>query len=250
MGRPVTENDIINNDYVICKICKKKMHQIHHTHLKWHHITVIEYKNKFNLTSKEMMSKSCQKIRIEQLKRRKGSTHKISKKGLKILQQSIKTRIHDKGLVSISNKNRTGEKRSDECKAKIGENTSKSWKNGVFDYLDNAPHKGKSSFEETRFGNIFCRSTWEVAYLKKLEQDGSVISVSSEPCSIPYLYENKNRNYRPDFLVKTNKGNYLDEVKPEKFITNEQVQLKAKAAKLWCKENNMTYRFITEKDIF
>jgi hypothetical protein len=65
---------------------------------------------------------------------------------------------------------------------------------------------------------------------------------------IPYLFENKNRNYIPDFIV-----NYIDfpsmimEIKGSN--DKPELPLKFEAAKKYCKENNMTFVVVSYKDV-
>jgi len=113
------------------------------------------------------------------------------------------------------------------------------------------------------------RSTWELAVMRMADNHPSVIHWASEPYRIPYYnpVSRKNTVYVPDFLLiyedKTGKRKAeLVEVKPKKetYIseakrTRDKLVLainkaKWKAAQAWAGKNGMSFRVITESDIF
>lgn len=119
---------------------------------------------------------------------------------------------------------------------------------------------------------IVYRSTYELKFMSYLDNSKNVIEWSSESVVVPYLspIDNRKRNYYVDFyakvLEKNNKvSSYLFEVKPKKFTvppkkrntnayikeTKEYLKNQAKwtAAHKYCKENNFTFKIITEEDL-
>lgn len=100
------------------------------------------------------------------------------------------------------------------------------------------------------------KSSYELAYLEKLEKDDQVLKYLYEPFEVPYVdYYSKNRMYRPDFMVLSEDGSILiTEIKPEAMLEDFDVKAKAKAAQLFIKEKykdiNIEYKFVTEKHLF
>lgn len=68
---------------------------------------------------------------------------------------------------------------------------------------------------------------------------------SAEKIAIIYKVNNEEHQYRPDFLVD-NKTIY--EVKDQRDLTLEIVQLKKEAAEKYCIEHNLNYRLIGNKE--
>jgi TnsA endonuclease N terminal len=115
----------------------------------------------------------------------------------------------------------------------------------------------------------FYRSSWELAMMSFLDSHPSVIQWASESVSIPYKnpLTGRQHTYIPDFLVlyKDRGGKQhaeLVEVKPKKEAMLENAkskrdkaflmvnQAKWQAAMVWCAKNGVTFRLITEDDLF
>lgn len=100
------------------------------------------------------------------------------------------------------------------------------------------------------------KSSYELAYLEKLEKSSKVVKFIYEPFEVPYVdFYNKSRNYIPDFMVLYEDGSVLiTEIKPEAMLEDFDVQAKAKAARKYIKDQysdiNMEYQFVTEKNLF
>lgn len=98
------------------------------------------------------------------------------------------------------------------------------------------------------------RSAYEYAFFEQLESDPNVIKYLSEPIEIKYIdVDLKKRTYIPDVLVLYKDGRMeLCEVKPTIMLRDTNVQLKAKAAirKIKSTGKNMSFRFVTENDLF
>lgn len=113
------------------------------------------------------------------------------------------------------------------------------------------------------------RSSWELAMMSFLDNHPSVIQWASESINIPYKnpLTGQMRQYIPDFLVlyKDKHGKQhaeLIEVKPKKEALLENAkskrdkavlminQAKWAAALAFCKKNGLTFRLITEDQLF
>lgn len=102
------------------------------------------------------------------------------------------------------------------------------------------------------------------------DQHPNVINWASESIKIPYVnpFTRKNTIYVPDFFISYTDKNgknhaELIEVKPSNQTFKESVgknrynqasfllnQAKWNAARAWCKQQKITFRVVTEKDIF
>ena len=100
------------------------------------------------------------------------------------------------------------------------------------------------------------RSSYELAYLYQLEKDDTVLQYIYEPFELYYTdSELKQRIYRPDFMILFTDGSMsINEVKPTIMLKDYDVQAKARATRMYIKENyknmKVTYNFITEKELF
>ena len=113
------------------------------------------------------------------------------------------------------------------------------------------------------------RSSWEWAFMNFCDGNNNIVQWSSEPIRIPYRHPltGKMTTYVPDFLVVyRNRDNTMQaeliEIKPKKQSLIEDKMnsrdrtivainhCKWEAAQRWCKANGLTFRIITEEDIF
>lgn len=132
---------------------------------------------------------------------------------------------------------------------------------GVF-YPKN-PHKYVGSHP------IVARSSWEFAVMRMADKHPAIIYWASESIKIPYYNPVKQKQtvYIPDFLFvyKDRRGNHrseLIEVKPSSQSSLKEAKsqydkislavnaAKWKAASQWAKKHGMSFRVITEKEIF
>lgn len=116
---------------------------------------------------------------------------------------------------------------------------------------------------------ILFRSSWELTVMTKFDQHPNVLEWASESISIPYQnpLTGKFTMYVPDFLVKyvdkTGKTHVeIIEVKPIRETLKEKTKTKADkaayvvnqvkwaAAQAWCKRNKITFRVLTEEQIY
>jgi hypothetical protein len=115
---------------------------------------------------------------------------------------------------------------------------------------------------------IVCRSLWERQVCKFCDSNPNIIKWSSEEIGIPYLspIDNKMHTYFPDFLIqfKNSLGiqTWMVEVKPKKqTMLKENASKKEKyiwtinnakwkAATDYCKKYKMSFKILTEKELF
>jgi hypothetical protein len=116
--------------------------------------------------------------------------------------------------------------------------------------------------------NIVCRSLWERNVCKFLDENSSILKWSSEEIAIPYNHPIKNKiyNYYPDFMVQfKNKDGiqtWILEIKPKKqtYLRESASKIekmtwvvnmaKWEAAKKYCEKNKLTFKILTEQDLF
>ena len=114
------------------------------------------------------------------------------------------------------------------------------------------------------------RSSWEFTFMKFCDEHPSVAQWASEAVQIPYRNPLTGRQtiYVPDFFIvyTTNSSKQkveLIEIKPANQAIKEKVgrskhnqahyivnQAKWEAARAWCKQKNITFRIVTENDIY
>jgi hypothetical protein len=119
-------------------------------------------------------------------------------------------------------------------------------------------------------GNPRYRSSWELSVMRMCDENDSIEQWASESIKIPYRdpLTGKPTIYVPDFFVvftdnKKNKRAELWEIKPMNQTMKENVgknvynqaqyvrnTVKWAAAKNWCKNQGITFRIITERDLF
>lgn len=103
--------------------------------------------------------------------------------------------------------------------------------------------------DSLKSGKQYYRSSYEKLYFELLDKDDQVLSYKSEPFFIPYEYDGSIKNYTPDVLVLRKTVKQLVEIKPSTLVDTKMNIAKATAAINWCKENNVEYLSITEKNL-
>ena len=114
------------------------------------------------------------------------------------------------------------------------------------------------------------RSSWEFAFMKFCDENPSIQAWASEAVKIPFRnpLTGKMTIYVPDFFIqyKTKKGKNmveLIEVNPDNQVTMESAgkskhnqlavalnMAKWEAARAYCKSKGLSFRVVTEKDMF
>jgi hypothetical protein len=114
----------------------------------------------------------------------------------------------------------------------------------------------------------YFRSSWERKVCEFFDTNNNILGWSSESHRIPYVhpFTGKKTTYVPDFFVVYqdkygNKHAELIEVKPHAQILGNSKKKRDKAAGIineakwkmaeqWCEQQGLTFRIITENDIF
>ena len=119
-------------------------------------------------------------------------------------------------------------------------------------------------------GNIRYRSSWELTFMNFCDNNPNIVAWASESIQIPYYnpLKQKKTHYIPDFFIRYRDASgreisELIEIKPSKetslanagkSVRNQAFavvnQAKWQAAENWCKSNNITFRILTEHDMF
>lgn len=113
------------------------------------------------------------------------------------------------------------------------------------------------------------RSSWEFAFCTFCDNHPSILQWASESIRIPYRnpLNGKNTTYVPDFFIiyqDANGQNHAEliEIKPSKEATMESAKnirdrasvalnlAKWQAARAFCSNKNITFRIVTEHDLF
>lgn len=118
-------------------------------------------------------------------------------------------------------------------------------------------------------GSPTYRSGWEFVFMQFCDNNPNILQWASEAISIPYRnpFTGKGTVYIPDFLIiymdaQGKKHAEVIEVKPSHEVTLENARnprdrasvalnhAKWTAASAWCKTQGMTFRIVTENEIF
>ena len=153
--------------------------------------------------------------------------------------------------------------RSKDDQRLVGHLRKKSKKKKINVYFNKRDSKsGKTKYVQGKFvseknqATFAYKSSYELAYLNLLEKDDNVFSYTYEPFDLNYFdSENKQRIYKPDFMVLYKDGRIeVTEVKPKLMLQDYDVKAKAAACRIFLEENykdiDISYRFITEKVLF
>lgn len=138
---------------------------------------------------------------------------------------------------------------------------SRNWAQGIYEILNPQKYVGK---RRPRY-----RSGWEFSFMKFCDTNDNVLQWASESIQIPYLHPltGKMTHYVPDFLItyrtrdNTVKAELI-EIKPKgQSVVEDKMNSKQRAvvainyakwdaATKWARRNGLTFRVITEDDMF
>jgi hypothetical protein len=135
------------------------------------------------------------------------------------------------------------------------------WAQGDYTILNREKYAGN--------GTPRYRSGWELTFMKFIDSNDHILQWASEPLAIPYRHPltGKMTNYIPDFLITYRTKNNtmkaeLIEIKPKKqSVIESKMSSKDRAivainyskwaaAQKWCNQHGLTFRVITENDLF
>lgn len=102
---------------------------------------------------------------------------------------------------------------------------------------------------------IIYRSSWERLFMVYCDKKPEIWNWSSEEIKIAYIHDEKNRTYYPDFWVDMidkngNRVEKLIEIKPHYQRTMKVNKAKWLAAEEYCRDNDMEFLVMTEKELF
>lgn len=142
----------------------------------------------------------------------------------------------------------SGKHHSPETKALQSKNKVDLISEGKFDIK--SCNRGRKSYYVSKKSNIqfHADSILELARMMELDNNMNVKSWTKyHKIRIPYLYENIQYQYVPDFLIEYNSGEILiEEVKGR--ILPRDIE-KQNACKIYCQLNNYEYRMFIGKDL-
>lgn len=135
------------------------------------------------------------------------------------------------------------------------------WAQGFYEIKNPQKYVGK--------GKPRYRSGWEHAFMRFCDNNEHIVQWASESISIPYRnpITGKQTIYVPDFLIMYRTRNNttraeLIEIKPKgQSVVEEKMKSRDRAvvavnyakwdaATKWCQRNGLTFRVITEDDLF
>jgi len=153
-----------------------------------------------------------------------------------------KPRTKDHQMKIISSKRSNGNlKHTKETKFKIGRGVSGE-RNGNW---NKPPSKNTFSYCLSGYYNgIFFRSSLEMSLLISMSKKNiKITSAETKDFSVPYCFNNKNKNYFPDFYIPSE--NLVIEIKPSNLLG-----LKINQAKIRAAQNKFSnFKVLTEKEI-
>lgn len=125
----------------------------------------------------------------------------------------------------------------------LSERNRKNWNEGLF--KNSKIGYGKSGYQQTKFGLIFYRSSYEKYFLSQLDNFDNIKTLERESIRIPY----QDKTYVPDYLIN---NSTLIEIKP-KFKVDldlENTNVKIEQAISFCNKNNINWLLLTEEELF
>lgn len=142
---------------------------------------------------------------------------------------------HTKASTTLKQRIDIGEITFEKRNRKLSEKITQLYVDGGFAWA-----RGKHLSSKTGREHVF-RSSWEKQYFELLDTDDDVITWRSEPFSISYELDGKQRRYVPDVIVTRRDRVQLIEVKPEKLRSTAMNEAKRVAAMRYCIDNDIEY---------
>ncbi len=246
---------------IYCKLCIPKTEKNPNVSLNCKHCKV-EFEVRYQKRDREFCSKSCSTTYMNEHRDIDSIKEKLSIKakeryengfihpwtGRKHSQESISKMSENAKIRLIGEGNPMfGKNHTTETREKISKTRSDKIINGEYaGWFSKGKIFSKKANKELHF-----RSSWEKAVLEYFDNMEDVAEIKVEPIRISYYDGIYKRYYIPDIIIvfKDVCNPLLIEIKPEFFTKNDINISKHKAAREYCKQNNMTFEIWTEKTI-
>ena len=153
----------------------------------------------------------------------------------------LKNQISDKMVAwheDPDNKEKYKESHGENWRDKISESISQKYIDGGF-----AWSKGRY-FSTKMKKEFYYRSSWELRYMKELDQDVLVVGWNYEPFWIKYIKEESQHRYVPDFLIEYADRSEIHEV-GVRALKDTQVD-KIQAIKEFCDKKQWIFKIVDE----
>lgn len=130
------------------------------------------------------------------------------------------------------------ERYNDDWKDKISESITNKYLDGGFEW-------SRGTFFSTKMKETFYyRSSWELRYMKELDQDSSVISWIYEPFWVPYSKDGDKHRHIPDFVIEYLDGHKEIHEVGVKKLKEEKFAEKVSAIKNFCAANDYLFKIV------
>lgn len=223
------------NSTKIRKYCNRKCYFNHHKE------RLIKQCNEMRMSNEELSKMSIKRFLNKENHPFYGKCH-----SQQTIEKISKIRKENKKSKGCSNP-MYGKNHTTETKEKISNTRSKNWIDGKYNTKKNKIYKNGYYFSIKLNRNIFYRSSWEEKFIIYLDTNMAVLTFQEEPFRIKYYYNTQNRNYIPDFLIEYKNGNKeVVEIKPKCFLKSEINICKFKYARIYCHNNNMKFKVLTQ----
>lgn len=119
-------------------------------------------------------------------------------------------------------------------------------------------NKGRKHFQGTNLPWFSSKSNnwyiadsiWEAVRMEQLDNDNTVINWEKSTERIPYIKDNIEHYYVPDFKIfYKNNEIVVEEIKPSCFLNDEVNKIKFEVAKKFYDKKNIKYKIVTENEI-
>ena len=126
----------------------------------------------------------------------------------------------------------------DQWKDKISESITNKYLDGGFEW-------SRGQYFSTKMKESFYyRSSWELTYMKQLDEISDVVSWKYEPFWIPYLKDGEKHRHIPDFLIEFVDGRKEIHEVGVKKLKEEKFAEKIAAIKDFCIKNNYLFKLL------
>lgn len=231
-------------DYILCKVCGKRLKEINDSHLRSHNMTRDEYVMKFG-----ELDMICDTSRVNKGDGRRGkpdTKHSERMTGENNPMWGVKRSQDEKNYMSFKRKGKgvgvAGKYiRTPEMRSKISLGVINFLKNNPSFAYENSKFMAGKYYSSKMGEYIVYRSSWELYVMFFLDEHPHITSWTYEPFPISYKDDfGTTRNYLPDFLITWDFGiKEIWEVKPTFKLKDKSIILKIDALNDFLKTNDL-----------